>query len=71
VCCVDVVIGEFCVLIHHYVGGKAIVDLSMVAEAVSCVSEDALSFRCVGAYVGEDGRPEFQDAVNECDRSIV
>ena len=43
----------------------------MCKKTVSCVVEDALSFCCVGAYVGDDGRPEFQDAVNECDWSIV
>ena len=52
-------------------GGKAIVVLSMCAESVSCVTEDALSLCCVGAYAGEDGCPKFQDAVRECDWSIV
>ena len=52
-------------------GGKAIVDLSMCVEAVCCVANAALSLRCVGAYIGEDGCPEFQYAINECDWSIV
>jgi len=63
--CVDVVLREFCVLVHNYVGGKAIVDLSMCAESGCFVAEDALSLRYVGAYVGEDGCPEFQYAIHE------
>ena len=71
VCSVDVVLGEFRVLLHHDVGAETIVDLSVCAESVCCVTEDALSLCCVGADVGEDGCPEFQDAVHECDWSIA
>jgi len=58
-CCVNVLLEEFCVLVHHYVGSEAILYLSMCAKAVSYVAEDALGFSCVGAYAGEDGRPKF------------
>ncbi len=43
----------------------------MGAKSVSYVAENALIFGCVCAYVGEDERPKFQDAIHECDRSIV
>jgi hypothetical protein len=71
VCCADVILGEFGVLVHHNVGGEAIVDLPVRSKAVSCVAEDALCFCRVGAYASEDGRPEFQDAVQECTWSVV
>ena len=51
--------------------GETIVDLSMCAESVYCVTEDALSLCFVGAYVNEYGCSEFQYAVHECDWSIV
>ena len=71
VCCVDVVLGEFGVLVHHNVGGEVVVDLHVRSKAAKCVAEDALCVCRVGAYVGEDGRPEFQDAVYECNWSVV
>ena len=71
VCCVDVSLGEFGVLVHHNVGGEAIVDLPVRSKAVSCVAEYALCFCRVGPYAGEDGRPEFQDEVNECNWYVV
>ena len=51
--------------------GETVVYASVGAESVGGVTEDAQGFRGVCAYVCEDGCPEFEDAVHECDGSIV
>jgi hypothetical protein len=53
------------------VSGEAVVYLSVSAETIGCVTEYAVRFRCVCAYICEYGGPEFEDAVHEGDWAVI
>jgi hypothetical protein len=61
----------FGIFVHGYVCRYAIVDVPMRSETIRCIAEYSSGFWCLGAYDGEDGCPEFEDAVHQGYWSVV
>ena len=55
--CVYAPLGDFCIFIHHDMCSEAVVYVSVGAESICSVTEDAFGFRCLGPNASEDGYP--------------